>query len=125
MTRGKPTPGPWLYKHRSGGKAFNIYAEQPKRGCVASINCSLSQPLDEKEANAALIEAAGTAATELEALGYDGMEAVKALPELLDAISLLMAYCSFRLPLEDLKGPEMEFVKLAIKRARGEKEPAQ
>lgn len=43
------------------------------------------------EANASLIAAAFNAATEVEDMGYNGLEAVKALPEILQALDFVIA----------------------------------
>lgn len=55
------------------------------------------QPEDVCDANARLIAAAGTAATAAEDMGYDGIAAVEALPELLEALKdLTLAYKALR-----------------------------
>ena len=60
------------------------------RGRIVAFTCD---PRDEgtesveEKANASLIAAAFNAATEVEDMGYDGMEAVKAVPEMVAALA--------------------------------------
>ena len=115
MTRGKHTPGPCTsygaaIAPEKGGPAICYMGELPQYAG------DTGKPCDNHANNAELIVAAFNAATECESLGYDGIEAVKALPELLDLI------CSIEN--DDAKLPKWLWDKVsAIKsRARGEKE---
>ena len=79
---GKPTKGKWI---REDGSA-NVVEERPNplgRHLVIAQAVLEDRPFDELFANADLIAAAGSAAHELCEAGYDGLEAVKALPEML------------------------------------------
>ena len=81
----QPTPGPWSYSKQTGetGEAFLAQVWGADGDSLAVL-----QPhhphIDEATANARLIAAAGTAVSELPE-EYDSVEAVRALPELVDA----------------------------------------
>jgi len=85
----EPTPGPWECSPQDGppGHCINAQVWDEDGDCVAAID-SLPN-VGEANANARLIAAAGTAAQEAKEMGYDPVDAVEALPELLDSLGAL------------------------------------
>ena len=100
MSKGKPTPGPWWVVEKGRKQPSPFYTgiialigttpdEKTISVCIGEPGqefCDEPAWPDEWAANANLIAAAGTAAHECEQLGFDGLSAVKALPELLKAL---------------------------------------
>lgn len=84
-TDAKPTPGPWRIPEAN---PYSVTTESDEDGHHQTI-CRMIHGLhgvdqdQEKQANARLIAAAGTAAQEARDMGYDPQKAVEALPELL------------------------------------------
>jgi len=85
----EPTPGPWSYSKQSGksGTAFLAQVWGADGDSVAVIEPQAPH-IDEVTANARLVAAAGTAASELP-VEYDPVTAVKVLDDLLAAAELL------------------------------------
>ena len=81
---GEFTKGPWRKDGPDMFGDFNIL-HQADSLAVAAVVSNLRQP-GEVEANASLVTAAGTAATAVEALGYDGQDAIEKLPEMVEAL---------------------------------------
>ena len=81
----QPTPGPWDFSKQMGeaGEAFLAQVWGPDGDSLAVVEPQ-SPHADEATANARLIAAAGTAASELPDK-YDPVEAMKLLPLLLEA----------------------------------------
>lgn len=101
------TPGPW--------QAYGNLIQHGKF-MVAKV-CVQSEPELEK-VNARLIAAAGTAATKAQEMGYDGIAAVEALPELLD----LARMAASTLTVEPMA--LLATARTALAKARGERKEA-
>lgn len=94
---GKPTPGPWV---ADLDEAFTV--RDSGGGVVAGV-CFLGhgrrhggrRPDPEPRLNAELIATAGTSASKLEDAGYDGIECIKALPELVEALRPTRAVAAY------------------------------
>ena len=84
MTRGKFTRGTWQIDQR----AANHVIADSRPICSVSFHSTMLPDggSAENEANAALIAAAGTAATAAEKLGFDGQRAIEELPRLLEEL---------------------------------------
>ena len=83
-TETKPTPGPWTaYEWGDEWTVHNPDAPD-EYGSEDQNVCRCDGP--GAKSTAALIAAAGTAASECEALGYDGQAAIETLPKLLEAL---------------------------------------
>ena len=78
-----PTPGPWKgTPGHPSGKFYGVHGPRP----VVTFR-GIARPCSEEgQANARLIAAAGTAAHEVAQMGYDPVEAVRVLPELLEML---------------------------------------
>ncbi len=83
---GKPTPGPWKRYKDSIHPSFDGPSPHTTNG--DRVICDLFGP--DKAFNAFLILAANEAHEACERVGYDGLEAVKALPELMERVCSLL-----------------------------------
>lgn len=92
MHDSKPTPGPWAEVWFGSGPERGRWVRQhtlsnvPMIARVSGADRMLDADSEEADANAHLIAAAGTAASEVADMGYDPVEAVKALPQALRAL---------------------------------------
>lgn len=86
MTK-KPTPGPWT---TAGPKVYGRIPYALVHVCTMDWS-DAANPSAEDALNTDLILAAGTSAHSLYESGYDGLEAVKALPGLLETLKRFIA----------------------------------
>lgn len=82
MTK-KPTPGPWT---SAGPKVYGRIPYALVQVCTMDWS-DAANPSAEDALNTDLILAAGTSAHQLYESGYDGLAAVKALPEIMQILS--------------------------------------
>ena len=84
----KPPPGPWHWFHPAR-HATGIDIVDDNGDVVARVS-TRGEPADDAGvvATTDLIAAAGTAASEIEGMGYDGTAAIRALPELTQACEI-------------------------------------
>ncbi len=118
FTRGKAEyfPGEGNYVSLATDKAGGV---QVDKWWVAEIVNDMEGGESTIKANASLIVAAFNAATEVEDIGFDGLEALKALPEMvrtLEAIEPQLAAPDFRTGLEWSLG----LIRAILARLKGE-----
>ena len=101
---GKFTRGPWGWSIQDHSMALlsgpdlledHVAAVGPCESCAKRVmdgEWKWGRCMTPTEANAALIAAAGTAATAAEDMGYDGQAAIEALPKLLDVLETVSPY---------------------------------
>ncbi len=110
----KPTPGPWRVHHGLGWPTVYI-VHGSKFEHAARVR---------RKNDAALIAAAGTAAHNCEAIGYDGQAAIEALPELLVALDAARRHVVETLHVPEWHPighcPVLDQVEAALAKARGE-----
>jgi len=70
------------------------------------------------DAQARLVAAAGNAATQVEQLGYDGQAAIETLPELLDALKLLVEMENDPIRFVGCRGARLDLAYTAIAKAK-------
>src|SRR3990167_1999438 len=90
-TKAKFTRGPWVV---DGSKAVvGTLDDQPSSVCQVFhvIHYGDRKDREISGANAALIAAAGTSATQLEDAGYDSLETLRALPEIVGALEEMLS----------------------------------
>ena len=88
-TKGGFTRGPWIQPTRYSpeeGRSIPCGAIEVEGGRI--VACLEGMTVTEWANDANLIAAAGTAATKVEDMSYDGLEAVKALPEILKILKM-------------------------------------
>ena len=95
-TKAKFTRGPWIFgekigkrprwEHIESGETHVTCITQNRRG-----DPSTPKSQAEAEANASLIAAAGTSATQLEDAGYDGLESIRMLSEIVETLEAMLS----------------------------------
>lgn len=125
-TKRKHTPGPWYVSTTPRcwpHGAVVVRQKDPRSGIVV---CCVMTNIPYRDEDAHLIAAAGTAASECEENGYDGLASIEALPKLLKALSMIVGrreiVCALRNTPERLDGSDGRYAdaRAALAQARGE-----